>query len=532
MPGDATSRDPTRWVTAGVVVAGLAITGMLSAGAAAINDGNETRLLTQRAREAATVLTNSIATIRTPLISAADLAEATEAEPLALEAQLTALVTAGQRFVSASIWRLDGSSLRPLVVAGSPPDLATRPAEEVRAMLDRARSEPVLAVFDLTANDEPSLGYAVVSTQPDPTYVAYVERVLPPNRTAYVRDSVAFEGLDNAVYLGSRAEPSKLLTASTPDLPLTGRTRSETIPFGNSQLRLVVTAKAPMGGALAARLWWLLLLAGIAVTAALALLIDRVVRRRTEAVRLAAENRRLYAQQRDVAQTLQHSLLPRIDPVIGDLAFASLYQPASAEGVDIGGDWYDAVKVDDHRVIFAVGDVSGRGLEAATVMASVRLAIRAYASHGLEPATILSELSGVLDIERDGHFATVICGLVDTDRRQVTLASAGHPPALIVTPDGCTLARPIVGPPVGLERGAEYPSITIDFPKDSTIVAFTDGLFERRGETLATGLERVRVAGCDLDESRAPSLVIDHIRSRLGSDDTEDDTAMLGVGWT
>lgn len=533
--GDDSGRPRPRLIhgaTAGVVLAGIVITVVLSLGASVLHDSNENRLLAQRGREAATSFNTTLATIQTPLTSASDLAEATDGDSEALQAQLNVLVTAGQRFVSASVWRLDGSSTDPVVVVGTRPLLASMPADEIRAVLARAAASPRLAVFDLMGRENPGVGYSVVSSNPDPRFVTYVERVLPANRTRYVRDSDAFSGLDNALYLGKEEDPAKLLTASRPDLPFEGRRRVEVIPWGDSSLTLVVSPKGDLGGGVAARLWWLLLIAGAVVTAGMGYLFERLLRQREQAQALAGENRRLYAEQRSVAQTLQHSLLPRISPTIGGLAFASMYEPASAEGVDIGGDWYDAISVDPNRIVFVVGDVSGRGLGAATVMASMRYSIRAYASHGLDPAVILGELNHVLDVDRDGHFATVVCAVVDVDRREVTFASAGHPPLLLVEPEEATFARVAVGPPVGVAHDHVYESATVPFGSDLTIVAFTDGLFERRGETIDDGLERLRTAGSGSHHPNEPAEVLQLIRERLGPEGADDDTAMLGVAWS
>src|SRR5205807_2197441 len=96
------------------------------------------------------------------------------------------------------------------------------------------------------------------------------------------------------------------------------------------------------------------------------------------------------------------------------------------------GDWYDIIHLDDDAFILVVGDVSGRGLRAATVMASLRYAIRAYAAQGDQPATILDKLSELLSVAGDGHFATVICALVDVRRHQMIVANAGHLNPLLV----------------------------------------------------------------------------------------------------
>ena len=153
-----------------------------------------------------------------------------------------------------------------------------------------------------------------------------------------------------------------------------------------------MTPVEELGGTLLARLQWLLLGFGLVLTVGAAALTERLVRRREQAQRLADqlgvvadENARLYAEQRTVAQTLQHSLLPETLPETPELTVRARYIAGVAE-IDIGGDWYDVIELDNGNVLFVVGDVSGRGLRAATVMASLRYAIRAYAAQGDDPA--------------------------------------------------------------------------------------------------------------------------------------------------
>ena len=157
-----------------------------------------------------------------------------------------------------------------------------------------------------------------------------------------------------------------------------------------------------------ARCWrelqWLLLGFGLLLSAGAATLTERLVRRREHAQRLADElgeiadeNARLYAAQRTVAQTLQHSLLPDDAPRHPRTRGGARYIAGVAD-IDIGGDWYDVIELDDGHILFVVGDVSGRGLPAATVMASLRYAIRAYAAQGDDPATILTKLGALISI--------------------------------------------------------------------------------------------------------------------------------------
>ena len=181
---------------------------------------------------------------------------------------------------------------------------------------------------------------------------------------------------------------------------------------------------------------------------------ERLVRRRRYAEQLAEENRRLYGEQRNVSLTLQRSLLPKELPNIDGVEFAARYIPGES-GIEVGGDWYSAIAVDDHRFAFVVGDVSGRGLAAATIMAGLRYTIRAYAALGYSPARILEMAAREINIGSDGHFATVLVGLVDNDRHEVTLANAGHLPALLLSEGASEFVGARRGP--ARDRGAGLP---------------------------------------------------------------------------
>jgi serine phosphatase RsbU (regulator of sigma subunit) len=264
------------------------------------------------------------------------------------------------------------------------------------------------------------------------------------------------------------------------------------------------------------------------ITLAAALLVETLIRRRTHAESLARENAKLYADQRTVAQTLQQSLLPQSLPEVAGLEFATRYV-AGVEGIDIGGDWYDIIHVDDGQLLFVVGDVSGRGLHAATMMASLRYAIRAYATQGDAPATILGKLSNLVSISRDGHFATVLCGTIDVAGHRLTLANAGHPEPLLINGAEAKFVSSIIGVPVGVAPRMQYSEVTVDVPTNSTLLAYTDGLVERRGENLDIGLQRLIDASIGFEGS------VDELLRRVLLDaipaGSVDDTAVLGIRW-
>ena len=181
------------------------------------------------------------------------------------------------------------------------------------------------------------------------------------------------------------------------------------------------------------------------------------------------------------------------------------------------------------RVLIVVGDVSGRGLEAATMMASLRFSARAYAAEGHSPAVILTKLSALVSVARDGHFATVLCGLLDTAGRKLTLANAGHPEPLLIGPNGAEFIETSIGVPVGVDGDKSYPEVEVSFPGGSTLLLYTDGAIERRGETLDVGLERLRAVS--LGATGPLEEFLARVASGVIAENPEDDTALLGVRW-
>jgi serine phosphatase RsbU (regulator of sigma subunit) len=187
------------------------------------------------------------------------------------------------------------------------------------------------------------------------------------------------------------------------------------------------------------------------------------------------------------------------------------------------------VQLDDHRFVFIVGDVCGRGVRAAAVMASLRFAGRAYAQEGYSPAMILERLSRSVDIERDDHFATVLCGLADLTARTLALASAGHLPPLILGGGGARFAAVRPGPPVGVGRQAPLAQAEVMMAAGDVLVAYTDGLVERRGEMLDVGMKRLREAASR--DSSSLDGMLGGIVAALSEGTPADDIALIGLKW-
>ncbi len=513
------------WPALAVLVVGLVATGVLTWVSAAQYNRNEKRLLDLRARDVGAVLTTALPSIQTPLASATALADATGGSVPRFKQFMAAYVGPGKDFVSASLWRSDAPQRGPVTTLGLAPALAASPGR-VATFFKAASASSTLNVIGLLRRPPLRLGYAFTGMSTGP-FVAYGEGALPPDRYMPVQNNSAFNDVNYALYLGRTADPASLLIKSVHHLPLSGRQTTVRVPFGNTSFAVKVSARGSLEGSLPQRLPWVIAIVGTILALIAAALTARLSMRRRDSERLAEENRRLYSEQWGIAQTLQHSLLPERLPKPEGLEVSARYA-AGAEGVDIGGDWYDLIELEPGRVLLVVGDVSGRGLRAATTMASLRFAIKAYAAQGDTPEVLLAKLSDLISVRVDGQLATVLCALVDVGSRRVSVTNAGHlPPLLMAGGHGEFIETP-VGLPVGIEQNPAYSSNTVTVPEGATLLAFTDGLVERRGESIEVGLERLRSLAT---ANHAP---LDELLTRLLerlSNHASDDTAIAGIRW-
>ncbi|MGK5112562.1 SpoIIE family protein phosphatase [Geodermatophilus sp. CPCC 205506] len=243
----------------------------------------------------------------------------------------------------------------------------------------------------------------------------------------------------------------------------------------------------------------------------------------------ALDRARLYRAEQGIAETLQLSLLPAQLPRLGRLALAAHYIPG-AEGSQAGGDWYDVVQLEDDRVAIAVGDVVGQGPAAAAVMGQLRSALSAALLQGAGPADAL-ELLDRFAARLPGSLAsTAACLVLDAQTGTVRWARAGHPPPLLVTPDGARLLDQAgSGAVLGAPGRPPYSEGCVDIPVGATLLLYTDGLVERRGELLDEGLDRVastaaRHAGAD------PVRLTDRLLAEVLADaDQPDDVAVIAA---
>ncbi|MGH9006688.1 MAG: PP2C family protein-serine/threonine phosphatase [Acidimicrobiales bacterium] len=529
--GSRPDRGPFHLVSLVVVAFGLLATAGLVIVAAVTYDHTENRLLELRVKDASYLIQASFPGIETPLSTASEVVTAT-GEVSQFSTLMAPVLKAGGGTVSASLWTVSGGVAHEVVAVGSPSYLGADPARANSLLATTARTH-ALSVLKLRGPGADHIGFAFAPA--GTPYVGYEEQAIPETGRARVASNNAFANLDYAIYLGRAIAPGNLLTTDVSHPPITGRRASVLVPVGNTVFRLVMTPTTSLGGSFPHWLPWLFGILGVLVSAAGLVLAERLIRRRELAEGIAidldqtaAENHRLYDQQRGIADTLQRALLPRRLPEIDRVEIGVRYLPG-VDGIEVGGDWYDVIKTDEHEFLAVVGDVSGRGLRAATVMAELRYAIRAYAAEREDPALLLTKLARADSLELDGRFATVLCARFDLAAHRVTLASAGHLAPLLIDPDGSRYVEVPVGIPIGVGPDASYTSVGIPLSGPGTLLAFTDGLVERREQLIDVELEHLRSAA---GTGSVPlGELLDGVLDDLGPRGFDDDTAMLGVRW-
>jgi Stage II sporulation protein E (SpoIIE)/Histidine kinase-like ATPase domain len=499
----------------------LIITVVLAWLASAVNANNKQRLLVQQVDQAATLLVTQVAVIQTQMADAGQVADATNGSPGPFTR--FAAATAVSPDMSLSLWRVSGDRVERLAVHGPDPQPPEGGQDSFFAGLEPTGQ---LAVAGIVQHPEPRLAYALMPAGQTGGLVVYAE--VPLNRQVSVKAGDAFGGLDMAVFLGRETDADQLVQTTAP-LPIRGDTVTTRVPFGDSTFTVVAASRTGLTGPLSAALPWIVLGVGGVLAIAGGATAGSLSRRRTIAERLAADNEQLYRQQRGIAGTLQHALLPEV-PSVDGVEVAARYV-AGVDELEVGGDWYDVIPGPSGRSVFVVGDVSGQGLAAATTMAALRFAVRAYVAQGDDIATVLTRLRGLLDISVDHQFATVLLGELDPAAGLIRVVSAGHFGPLLITGGRAEFLDCLVAPPVGVTPPAPPAVTEARVSGPTTLLAFTDGAVERRGEVIDAGLERLRSTATAANAQPLPT-VLNHLMQMPNVEGGRDDTVILGLRWT
>jgi serine phosphatase RsbU (regulator of sigma subunit)/HAMP domain-containing protein len=243
---------------------------------------------------------------------------------------------------------------------------------------------------------------------------------------------------------------------------------------------------------------------------------------------LAIDTANLFSREHHVATVLQHSILPTRLPLIEGIESSSVYVPAGSE-VEIGGDYYDLFLAPDGRVALAIGDVCGKGVEAATKTSMIKYSVRGMIAAGASPSDILAELNRALVAAGDpSDIVTVWLGLLDIGTGRLSWANGGHPPSMLLQPETGEIVRlGTTGALLGAINSAEYGESEVIVEPGNTILLYTDGVTEARSQGRFFGEGRVRRA---LRQGGSPAVVTQRLLAsvqRFSHGDLRDDAAIL-----
>jgi PAS domain S-box-containing protein len=224
---------------------------------------------------------------------------------------------------------------------------------------------------------------------------------------------------------------------------------------------------------------------------------------------------------------VQQALMPPNLPVVAGLSFDAVYEPGMSDD-KVGGDWYDAFRLLDGRVLLTIGDVSGSGLRAAVIMGVVRQIMRGIGQLHAEPALMLDAADRALRQEYPDALVTAWVGILDLVGHRLTYASAGHPPPLLLDMDGAMRELDHRTLPIGLRQGREGHASTIELKHGSMIVMYTDGLIEA-SHNIVDGLRRLHDTAIRMSRRRVAHPAALLRRLLLADSGSQDDVAILVV---
>jgi serine phosphatase RsbU (regulator of sigma subunit)/anti-sigma regulatory factor (Ser/Thr protein kinase) len=232
----------------------------------------------------------------------------------------------------------------------------------------------------------------------------------------------------------------------------------------------------------------------------------------------------LYQAERRAAVDLQRALLPADVPRVPGWDVATHYSPAGDQ--EAGGDFYDLLEVAGGRYAAVVGDVMGRGLDAAASMAQVRSAVRAYAVEDPDPVSVFRRVDAFFVWTRIEQLATMVYLLIDPSAGTVQLANAGHVPPLLVSVDGARVVSIKAEPPFGVGLPNRH-ALVMNLGPGDAVVLITDGLVERRGEDIDEGIGRVLAAAAASAATTADGLLEDILAAATPHGHDDDVTVLV-----
>ncbi len=321
----------------------------------------------------------------------------------------------------------------------------------------------------------------------------------------------------NGAWHAMRTGRSQLIADITDDMLVAGAIDEEHLAIARGlQLRSAVTVPLIARGRVLGVITWVAAESERRFTTADVVLAEDLARRAA----VSLDNAELHSQTLAAAVELQHAVLPDVLPVLPGWEIGRYYSPSGR--TEVGGDFYDVLDLGGGRLAMFVGDVMGRGVAAAAAMAQVRSAVRAYAALDPTPEVVLTRLDQMYARYPTEQFVTLVYLLGDPDRDELVVANAGHPPAVLLRADGSTVQLPLAeGVPLGVAL-EERRQTTVAFHPADTVIAFTDGLIERRGEDITAGQGRLldamgALSSRELDA--ALRVMVNDVRDPVRDDD-------------
>ena len=516
------------WLSAATLLLLLAITVLTSLLVRGAVRSQEDRLLKERANEVGLVLREAVDSLSSQIRTVGGVARATNSAPVAFKRSSEALVDGSDGRDTLTLLRRTAAGYRVELANGD----AYAPGQTISgpliATLDRAAAAGDVVPTQLMGTGaDRTLGFAVGPPDAPAGTVIYLQVNLGTLKPPRAAKTSPFHEIRTALYATpTPAAAQALVASSTSELPMQGDVRVVTIEAGAARWALQVKAVHPLVGGTTANAGWLVLGAGIVLSALMALVVEIETRRRRSALAL-------YRSEHEIAESLQRSLLPNL-PELDDLDIAARYLPGAA-GQQVGGDWYDVFEIDDDHIGLAVGDVLGHDIEAAALMSRVQTALRAHALVGESPKAVLTRLDQLVTTLETDRLVTVFYGVLGppgaNGARKLVFANAGHPPPLLHAAGGVVELDDANSILLGVSNEAGEPRSqhTVTVPPDSTLLLYTDGLIEVPGLSMTDLIGDLKLATSAAAADSTAEQLCDWLLETMRPAARRDDVAMLVV---
>ena len=247
--------------------------------------------------------------------------------------------------------------------------------------------------------------------------------------------------------------------------------------------------------------------------------------------RLEEEQQRLaiaLATEKRIAETLQEALSQRPLPNLPTVHFSAMYMPA-AEQTKVGGDWYDAIELSTSRALFVIGDVAGHGIDAAVGMSRARQEFIGAALRNPDPSSMLRRVNSEL-VREGSPMVTAVCGVADAARYEFTVATAGHPPPVLLEPGRPPRILECGGLPLGIIPASEYMTYTVQTVPGALLVLYTDGAIEHSHSVLEGEALLLQATSTCLEQAEVSPATAIH-RGIFQNRSAGDDVAILTIGF-